>query len=103
MPHRYWLASVIRPEPGQIEISEAKYMALDQAVESRVSCAEAEENFEGLLDDYIEFESLLLSEGLRALFWRNRDDVQDQATNYSTTLDKSLTRTRPSWLVNVSV
>jgi hypothetical protein len=83
LPHRYWLASVIWPEPGQIEISEAEYMALDQAVESLASCAEAEENFEGLLDGYIEFESFLLSEALQALFWRNRDDVQDQARRTS--------------------
>jgi hypothetical protein len=50
LPHRYWLPSVIRLEPGQIEISEAECMALGEAVNSLVRCAEAKENFEGLLD-----------------------------------------------------
>jgi hypothetical protein len=60
---------VVRLEPGQIEISEAECMALGEAANSLVRCAEAEENFEGLLDGYIEFESFLLSEALQALFW----------------------------------
>jgi hypothetical protein len=83
LPHRYWLASVIRPKPDQIEISEAECMSLGEAVNSLVRCAEAEENFEGLLDGYIEFESFALSEALQSLFWRDRDDVQDQARRTS--------------------
>src|SRR5436190_22806402 len=58
-------------------------MALGEAVNSLVRCAEAEENFEGLLDGYIEFESFLLSEALQALFLRERDDVQSQAQRTS--------------------
>src|SRR4051794_21951046 len=68
---------------ARIEISEPVYLDLQQAVDSLLHSVEAEENFEGLLDGYIEFESFLLHEALQSLFWRDVDDVQDQARRTS--------------------
>jgi hypothetical protein len=85
MSVRYQLAKMVLSSSAAIELSKAEYEALIGAVKKLLSCLDAEEKFDCLIENYRDLEKYILDQAFQALFVsRELDDVAWQAPRNTT-------------------
>lgn len=73
MTLRYVLLRHAIGEPGELEITEAEYQALAQAMLILIELSDVEEKFNAFIDNYFELERSSLEESLRAMIYDDSD------------------------------
>src|SRR6266404_3545069 len=85
MSARYQLAKMVLSSSAVIELSKAEYEALIGAVKKLLSCLDAEEKFDCVIENYRDLEKYILDQALQALFSSAElDDVAWQAPRNTT-------------------
>ncbi len=82
MTRRYVLLRHAIGEAGELEIAEAEYQALAEAMRVLVELSDVEEKFNAFIDNYFELERSSLEEALRAMVYED--------TNTATFLDPAI-------------
>jgi hypothetical protein len=82
MAARYQLAKMVLSSSAAIELSKAEYEALIGAVKKLLSCLDAEEKFDCVIENYRDLEKYILDQALQALFssaerWRQNQNGHD--------------------------
>ena len=75
MSERYLLATMGLSAEPEIELSKLEYEAIIQAVEKLLSCLDAEEKFDCIIENYRDLEKYMLDQAFQALFAVSYDDV----------------------------
>lgn len=84
MSKRYVLAQMVLSNGGAIELSKKEYEAIVRAVEKLLSCLDAEEKFDCVIENYRDLEKYILDQAFQALFSRGLDDVASQSPRNTT-------------------
>lgn len=84
MSERYLLAPIVLFTSAEIELSKTEYDAIIQAVEKLLSCLDAEEKFDCIIENYWDLEKYILDQAFQSLFSVYVDDVSWQAPRNTT-------------------
>lgn len=75
IPERYLLSPMLLSTSAEIELSKAEYATVVSAVEKLLSCLDAEEKFDCIIENYRDLEKYILNQAFQALFAERYDDV----------------------------
>jgi hypothetical protein len=84
MSERYLLSAVLLSTDGAIELSKTEYEAVIQAVQKLLSCLDAEEKFDCIIENYRDLEKYFFEQAFQALFASRIDDVAFQEPRNTT-------------------
>jgi hypothetical protein len=84
MSERYLLAQMVLSTNAEIELSKTEYEAIIQAAEKLLSCLDAEQKFDCIVENYRDLEKYILDQAFQALFSSSLDDVAFQAPRNTT-------------------
>lgn len=84
MPEHYLLSSVVLSSGGRIELSNDEYEAIVQAIKNLLSCLDAEEKFDCIVENYRDLEQYMLNQAFDSLFGKNPDSIGFQVWRSTT-------------------
>lgn len=84
MSERYLLSSMVLSRGGTIGLSRAEYETIVQAVENILSCLDAEEKFDCIIENYRDLEQYMLNQAFDSLFGNTPDSIGFQVWRSTT-------------------